>query len=249
MNTHSISFIPRHSEVDPEARLKIRPVFDYLQEAAAQHADLLGCGMRFLQTSRKIWVLSRMQLRILRPMLLGEPLTLETYPRGFDKLFALRPLVIRDKEGLNVVEAMSAWLLLDVDKMRILRPAENLNCPLPDNDALPAFFATPEKPAVPNDLPTDPIFSATIADAQIDLNRHLNNAEYAFYTHNALAKLLGHAPQIQEITVNYAKATKLDETIYWFAKINPDSTFFVDARGATGDERFQAAGTLFDFQK
>ena len=48
MNTHILPVIPRHSEVDLNGKVKLRAVFDYIQEAAAQHAEILGCGMRFL---------------------------------------------------------------------------------------------------------------------------------------------------------------------------------------------------------
>ena len=40
MNTHTIPIVPRHSEVDINGQVKLRAVFDYLQEAAAQHAEL-----------------------------------------------------------------------------------------------------------------------------------------------------------------------------------------------------------------
>ena len=243
MNTHILPVVPRHSEVDINGKVKLRAVFDYIQEAAAQHAELLGCGMRFLAREKKIWVLSRMRLHFNRPLLLGEKLTVFTYPRGFDKLFALRPLVIKDESGSEIMQALSLWLLLDMERGRILRPAENLSCPLPDNSELPGYFDTPDKPAVPNeDLPV--IFTSTTRDAQIDLNRHMNNAEYALYTHSAIAELTKTAPYFEDLTVNFSKATKSGEKLFWRAKVNDDKSFVVIASDESNAERFQAAGTL-----
>ena len=243
MNTHTIPIVPRHSEVDINGQVKLRAVFDYLQEAAAQHAELLGCGMRFLAKEKKIWVLSRMRVSFERPLLLGEKLSLLTYPRGFDKLFALRPLCIKAESGEPIVKALSAWLLLDIEKGRILRPAENLSCEMPDNSDLPGFFETPDKPIIPEDQLKE-VFTSTTRDAQIDLNRHMNNSEYALYTHSAIAELTKTAPYFEDLTVNFSKATKSGEKLFWRAKVNDDRSFAVIASDESGAERFQAAGTL-----
>ena len=242
MNTHTIPIVPRHSEVDINGKVKLRAVFDYLQEAAAQHAELLGCGMRFLAKEKKIWVLSRMRVSFERPLLLGEKLSLLTYPRGFDKLFALRPLCIKAETGEPIVKALSAWLLLDIEKGRILRPAENLSCEMPDNSDLPGFFETPDKPNIPEEMLKE-VFTSTTRDAQIDLNRHMNNSEYALYTHSAVAEILGRTPLFKDLTVNFAKATKSGETLHWFAATDNDN-FFVAAKDDAGSERFQASGVL-----
>ncbi|MBO4553603.1 hypothetical protein J5754_04250 [bacterium] len=243
MNIHTLDIVPRHSEVDINGKVKLRAVFDYIQEAAAQHAELLGCGMRFLAKEKKIWVLSRMRLHFNRPLLLGEKLTVFTYPRGFDKLFALRPLVIKDENGEEVMQALSLWLLLDMERGRILRPMENLACPMPDNSEFPGYFDTPDKPSASIENLKE-IFTSTTRDAQIDLNRHMNNAEYALYTHSAIAELTKTAPYFEDLTVNFSKATKSGEKLIWRAKVNDDRTFAVIASDESGAERFQASGTL-----
>lgn len=246
-DTHTLEIIPRHSEVDPEGRVKIRAIFDYIQEAAAQHAEILGCGMRYLATEKKIWVLSRLRLACARPLKLGERLSVLTYPRNFDKLFALRPLAIRDEAGNEVLTALTAWLLLDTEKLRILRPEQSLGVPLPDNSRLPAYFDTPQKPRLPEglQLPEEPVIQSTVRNAQIDLNRHLNNAEYALYTHSALARLIGRPPQFADLTVNFQKATQDGETLLWYAAADQGTRqFFVQARDTAGEERFSAQGLL-----
>ena len=87
------------------------------------------------------------------------------------------------------------------------------------------------------------VFTSTTRDAQIDLNRHMNNSEYALYTHSAVAELLGRTPLFKDLTVNFAKATKSGETLHWFAATNNEN-FYVAAKDDAGSERFQASGTL-----
>ena len=71
-----------------------------------------------------------------------------------------------------------------------------------------------------------------------------NNAEYALYTHSAIAELTKTAPYFEDLTVNFSKATKSGEKLIWRAQVNEDRTFAVIASDESGTERFQAAGTL-----
>ena len=57
-------FTVRHTEVSREGNLRIDTFFDYMQEAAANHAANLGCGLADLEKHGMMWVLSRLRLRI-----------------------------------------------------------------------------------------------------------------------------------------------------------------------------------------
>ncbi|MGE4301750.1 MAG: acyl-[acyl-carrier-protein] thioesterase [Victivallaceae bacterium] len=239
-------FSPRHSEVDRNGRVKLRAVFDYLQEAAALHAENLGCGMRFLLDNNKMWVLSRLHFSLARPLLLSEELTVETYPLGFSKLFAIREFRIVDAAGGEVLRGTSLWLLLAADTMRPLRPEANLSAPLPDNSGLPEFFPEPGKLTPPEEVnPGSPSAGFEVTDARIDLNDHLNNAEYAAMVHDALAANLGESPLVREIQVNFLAASKLGERIAVSAAAVPDGRFFAAGFSPDGQAKFHASGTLF----
>lgn len=239
-------FRPRHSEVDRHGRVKLRAVFDYLQEAAAIHAENLGCGMRFLLETNKMWVLSRLRVRLTRPLALGEELTVETYPLGFNKLFAIREFRIAGASGETLLSGTSLWLLLAADTLRPLRPESNLDAPLPDNSGLPEFFPEPDKLVPPESVGSG---SATlvseVTDARIDLNDHLNNAEYAAMVQDVLAAKLGFSPAVREIQINFLAASKLGEKIAVAAEAAADGGFFAAGFATGGQPKFHAAGTLF----
>ncbi len=239
-------FSPRHSEVDRHGRVKLRSVFDYLQEAAALHAENLGCGMRFLLENNKMWVLSRLHVRLERPLLLSEELTVETYPLGFNKLFAVREFYISDSAGAEVLRGTSLWLLLAADTLRPLRPEASLAVPLPYNSGLAEFFPEPGKLVPPDEVgPAAPAAEFEVTDARIDLNDHLNNAEYAAMVHDALAVRLGGSPSVREIQVNFIAASRLGEKITVSAAVLPDGGFFAAGFAPDGQAKFHAAGTLF----
>ena len=51
MNVWNENFTVRHTEVSREGKLRIDAFFDYMQEAAANHATDLGCGFTALRES------------------------------------------------------------------------------------------------------------------------------------------------------------------------------------------------------
>ena len=78
MNVWNENFTVRHTEVSREGKLRIDAFFDYMQEAAANHATDLGCGLADLETRGMVWVLSRLRLRIYRTPGIGERIAVTT---------------------------------------------------------------------------------------------------------------------------------------------------------------------------
>ena len=107
----------RHREADRNGRLKLLSWFDFLQEAAANHAARLGVGLNALTERGRLWVLSRLKLEIRRSPRIGEELTVETYPSGVNRLFFTREFQVFDKSGEVIARASSAWLLLSAAKI------------------------------------------------------------------------------------------------------------------------------------
>lgn len=242
---HSEVFVPRHSEVDVRGRVKLRSLFDYLQEAAAIHASQLGCGMRFLAENGMMWVLSRLKFRLARPLELGEKLLLSTYPSGFDRINAFRQFNVLDSSGAEVLAASSQWLLLSSATLRPLRPRDNLRTALPDNSDLPVYFLDlPKLPVSEELIARGAVCSARVEDSQIDLNAHLNNAEYAAMIHNVLATLLGHTPEVAELQVNFVRASRLGEELELYGEIARNT--FTVAGFVESECHFSAEGKLFD---
>ena len=88
--THRETFRVRCRETDRNGLLKLSSWFDFLQEAAANHAAQLGVGLEALSERGLLWVLSRLHLSIRRYPAIGESVTVETWPNGFRRLFAHR---------------------------------------------------------------------------------------------------------------------------------------------------------------
>ena len=176
MDIYQESFRIRYSEGDREGRLKLRTLFDYAQEAAGNHATCLGCGLEALLTRRQAWVLSRIRWQIHEYPSIGATVTLKTWPSGFEHLFARRDFELLAADGKILAQATSLWLFLDTAQMRILNAAKEIGELMPDNAALGTNFPELGKIVPPGNGET---ISFQVHETQIDLNGHLNNAEYA----------------------------------------------------------------------
>ncbi len=116
------SFSVRSCEVDPAGMARLTAIANYFQEVAHNHANRLGVGYRQLKEKQTLWVLSRMRMHFFRYPAWEEVVTVETWPSGIDKLFALRDFRMLCNEKELLCTARSAWLILRADGRRPVRP-------------------------------------------------------------------------------------------------------------------------------
>ena len=163
-------------ETDFRGEWKPTCFFQGLQLVASHHASHLGYDYHELLKSNIAWVLGRMKLNILRYPLLEERLSVRTWPRGFQqKIFFMRDFFILDQSGRKVAAATSAWILIDVQKRRMLVP-EKLNGSLPFNDGARALDEDLERLVMPKDLVENRTVQADYS--MVDIMGHVNNTRY-----------------------------------------------------------------------
>jgi len=221
----------RFGDIDQSDTMTIGATFDLFQEAAINHAEDLGVGREAMTKSGQVWILSRLSVFMERRPRFGEKVTLRTWPRSSNKLFAIRDYAItgngaeassnNSAEGAAagaVVRGRSAWLIVDLEKRRPLRPQALIET-LPPNEgsnALPG--ANPEG--------NDPPPSLTVREfsrkqsvlrracySDIDYNGHVNNTRYIQWIQDVLEpEILETAKQIR-LDINYLSEVRYGETI------------------------------------
>jgi acyl-ACP thioesterase len=164
-------------ETGPDGRLNLYSLFDYFQDIASDHAVKLGYGRDELMKKNNFWVLSRIYSEIITWPLCGETINIRTWPRGTERLFALRDFEVRNSDGKIIARATSSWLIVDMETRRIRKPDSEVskyNTLLSVDKALPRN-AIKLGPADQNGRRTQQ-FSVRISD--LDINLHTNNARY-----------------------------------------------------------------------
>jgi acyl-ACP thioesterase len=198
---------------DLTGRLSPGALFSFFEDLAGRHASELGWGRDDLMTSGGyFWALSRMIVKIERLPKTWDEVTLRTWPRGTESIFALRDLEMYDNEGRKIAGASSSWVIVDYQTRKAQRPdraLSNLSYPFPGNRATETNAR--KVPPLPEGRHTLTRLKVKIDD--IDINRHVNNARYVHWAVNCYDTqyISSHTPDT--IEVNYLLEGHQDEML------------------------------------
>lgn len=200
-------------ETGPDGKLALFSLFDYLQDIASEHAVKLGYGREDLIKQNHFWVLSRIYAVITEMPAWEDTLTIKTWPRGIDKLFAIRDYTVRFSDGRPAAAATSSWLIIDQTTRKIQRPEARLTTFNSGKEIERSLDRNSEKinPALPGSRQT-PVFSVRVSD--LDVNLHTNNARYLKWVSDSydLGFIMNHVPYSAEI--NYLAESRFNENIF-----------------------------------
>jgi acyl-ACP thioesterase len=197
-------------EVDYNKETKLNSIFNYMQEAAFNHANNLGAGYEDLTNKGYIWVLSRVKIKVIRYPEWGEKIALETWPKGMNKLFALRDFIFRDENNEEIVLATTAWLVLDYKNMRPQK-VQGLPFNLPDNNGRYAIDEELGKLECCDTFEFETERTAAYSD--IDVNNHVNNAKYVEWVQDCFSDEFYSDKHVKTLQLNFISQTKLGNKI------------------------------------
>ncbi|MDR1972817.1 MAG: acyl-ACP thioesterase [Treponema sp.] len=200
----------RFGAVDRSDRLTLASTFDFFQEAAINHAEALGVGRDAMIQAGQIWVLSRLSVIWDRRPKWREPVTVRSWPRGWEKLFALRDYDIRDGADLPVVRGRSCWIILDLVKRRPLRPQAVMET-LPTNPSLNAMEGIPLSLESRGDVRRLGERRALYSD--VDYNGHVNNARYIQWIQDLMDPGILESCRGARLDINYLGEVQAGETV------------------------------------
>lgn len=220
---HREPFLVRSYEVEPDGRLRLVALLRMLQEAAWQHADLLGKGFHRREEGALFWVLSRLRLRVDRYPRWGDRFTIRTYPVGTERLFAIREFALLDDADRVIGRATSGWLVVDGGRGRPIRPQQLVA----DLTTTPSEFDGDLKrvPALPEaaDPAADGVRSGgpfPVYYHDIDQYRHVNNAAYLEWILDSIDPSRTMTSEVAALEIDFLKETVLDDE--WSMRILPD---------------------------
>lgn len=211
-------------ETGPNGKLTLYSLFDFLQDIASDHAVRLGYGRDEMLRRNTFWVLSRIYAEISCMPEWGSTIKIKTWPRGVDKLFALRDYEAWFPDGKPVARATSSWLIVDQTNKRIQRPDNTLSR---HNEGLPKDSALPR-----NAMKLEPVSSGSVKNnnlsvkiSDLDINLHTNNVRYLKWVTDSynLDFILNHYPVSAEI--NYLAESHYNDIISVVTSEQGENTF------------------------
>jgi acyl-ACP thioesterase len=225
-------------DIDRSDRLTLAATFDFFQEAAISHAEFLGVGRESMARTGQVWILSRMSVLMERRPKYRETVTVRSWPRGWEKLFALRDYDIRDASDTPLVRGRSCWLIIDIEKRRPLRPQAVMEA-LPLNEGIDALPSGASGLEPRNSLVKAGERKALYSD--IDYNGHVNNARYIQWIQDVIEPEQLERAEKMRLDINYLNEIKPGETTeIFFAPLEEEGAFAFEGRKPGGEAR-QAA--------
>ncbi len=205
--------INRYQEVTPATLL------NYLGETALSHTEAAGYGLNRLGLDDKGWVISRWLLNMEKYPHWEDQVQIETWACNFQRFYATREFLIKDKAGNVLGRATSLWIFLDIVKRRPVRIPEHIKqcygtCPdkavqTPFSDLSPIKF-----PDVKREF--------TVRLSDIDTNEHVNNSKYVEWIMETIPLEIYNKSILTSLEIEYKKETYYGSDVYACGKQTHD---------------------------
>jgi acyl-ACP thioesterase len=198
-------------EADVKLRMSPPAYWRLLQNAAGAHATLLSAATEELRRSGQTWMLSKMRVDIHRHVLLGENLTIETWPSTKIKgARAYRDFVLKDAAGLICASASSLWVIVDLASRKPVRIPDSIIalCHDPGYSIPPLDEATLSRTQAPT---LEQNYQAYWSDA--DQNEHVNNVTMIRWAVDALPLSFLETHELALAEAHYRAEVSIGDTV------------------------------------
>lgn len=187
MNRYSSPITFLSDQFDALGNLLPHAILHSFQEAAGEHATLLGVGYDALAKRGLLWIILQTRYEILRMPQAHEPLTIHTWPLPATRLGYERNYLICDSKGEPLVKGHSLWGMMDAEARKLAAAGEIY----PEMEfCMEKTFE--ERARRIRDFETDaPAAAITPKDSYIDKNGHVNNTYYPVMALEAMNGLQG----------------------------------------------------------
>jgi len=198
-------------DVDFNQRATLEAICHDFLEAAWEHAEALGAGYEVLAAQKKVWVLSRLLVKIEQYPRWGESALLKTWPRPPKSIFALRDFELLNSGGGRMLGGSSAWLVLDAASRR----PQRLDKLIGKIKTLPDRMALGEDPAklTPDDGAGTVRLTTVVRYSDLDVNSHVNSARYIRWMLDSYPLDFHQSHSIRRLEINYVSETRGGETV------------------------------------
>ena len=207
MNPFERDYRIAYSDTDLKQRLRLSRLFTLLQEAATDHAALLGAGREKTLDRGILWIVTLQQAIVHRMPLYDEPVRIVTWPGKPKHVLFPRFYRVTDEQGHALIEASSLWALMDRDTRKAVFPEQS-------GISVPGIqtgleIALPRSPKAPQ---TDATSSFTVPYSYVDQNGHMNNTRYFDLAEDCMPDAL-RTQKLLHVCTEYSREARLGDVI------------------------------------
>ncbi|WP_070000464.1 acyl-[acyl-carrier-protein] thioesterase [Cellulosilyticum sp. I15G10I2] len=203
---HKIEF----EDIDFTEKLAMHGIVHYMQQVAANHAIKLGFSYyKNTEKPKYYWVISRVKFEMYKYPSWQDQMAIETYPGGYDKLFAVRLFDLFDQEGEKIGHIIGNYILMDAETERPVR-IKGIQGAMNVLD-FPYEGEKLDKLVLPTKIIKQDIRKARYTE--IDVNKHMNNAYYVKWVVDMIDLEDFYHKEIESLQLNYNTSVTYDTKV------------------------------------
>lgn len=232
-NKYSETIKIKYSETDQNLAIKPFALLNFLQDIASKNAEDRGFGYSFMHPKNYAWFLIKYRMEFEEYPFDIQDLTLETEPRGYNKIFAYRNFAIK-KNGKLMARISSMWAIIDTIKHSMLPIQNVINSPF-----MPIFEKNNEDlnfEKIPPILKADTEKEFEVRYNDLDVNGHANNGNYIVWAFEPLSFDFKNTHRIKTLDIIYKKEAKYKENIISEIEFKTDKTTLHCLKNKTGED-------------
>ena len=232
MNIYTKKFDITFSDIDENNQLSNKGILRIMQEIAGLHSSSLGYGLNDTPKTGFAWLLLNWKLRVFSRPKWEETLTVNTWSKSMNPLFAYRDIEIFDDKNNLVATGSSKWILFDINKQSLCKIPNEVKEVFPSVDKSVFKEKFVEKLKEPEN--SNFIYEYTIQRRDIDTNHHVNNLNYLDYAYQALPEALYFNTNFSNVEIMYKHEAKLGDTISVFYSNSEENNHIITIKDKEG---------------
>ena len=219
-------------DVDRFGRCKSAVLLYLAQEAATGHCDLLRLDWDTMAGKGLFWAVIRTHAQVERLPVLGEEITVKTWPMPTTRTAFPRAVEILDKEGNTLVQVVSLWVLMDRATRAMVLPGKS-------GVDVPGLLCGNELSGPGSILPVQRECqdSRRVVFSELDRNGYMNNTRYMDWVNDLLPSIFHKEHSVAEFTVCYLAEALENDTIDLAYSMDETGIFQVDGYRQQTDDR------------
>ena len=195
------------------------------QEIAGLHSQTRSIGFSELIKQGRAWVICRAYYRFDRLPHESEPITLKTWSRGTDGLFAFRDSQILDQQGTPIVASTTYWAIIELSTRHVVRLHDFMDT-FQYLDAYATDRHRLDRLRLPKgDQQPQTVAQFNVVPSMLDHTNHVNNAEYVRWIFDTLPQGTN-LPTPYHLCLEYQLETQPGEQVTIRRLPTSDATYF-----------------------
>ncbi len=200
------------SEIGKDNKATNKAILSYLEDIGGIHSNKAGYGIFDIPQTHLSWVLLEWKLKVIRRPDYTEKVKALTWSKGAMKFYTFRDFEVYDEQGNLIIIASSKWVLIDIEKGKIVRiEPELLKKYEPELNKTAFENEEFDKIKEPDEYQLETEY--TVKRADIDVNNHMHNLNYIELANEALPEDVYRNQFLDNVRITYKKEIKLGETV------------------------------------